>query len=114
LLDTLRGEIGIAGTVMVTSDGKRIIGSANDKTVRIWDIYPTGQELVEESQHLAPRCLSLEQRRRFHLTSAPPSWCDAQHKWPNAGDAYVKEDNLTAAADSYRARVVAAERASKS
>jgi tetratricopeptide (TPR) repeat protein len=37
---------------------------------------------VAEAQQIAPRCLTAEQRQRFHLSAARPRWCDTMQKWP--------------------------------
>jgi WD40 repeat protein len=81
-LAEIRGHTGLVAAVMLTPDGTRIISGSADKTARVWDFFSRGQTLIDESKRLAPRCLSPEQRRQFHLAASPPSWCRTDHKWP--------------------------------
>jgi tetratricopeptide (TPR) repeat protein len=67
---------------MAMPDGAHVVSGAADKTARIWTLLPSGQPLVEEVKHVAPRCLTPEQRRQFHLSPTPPDWCEADQKWP--------------------------------
>jgi WD40 repeat protein len=55
-------------------DGRRIVTASdgildNDKTVRLWKIFATTQELMTYAKTLAPRCLTAARRSAF---SCPP------------------------------------------
>jgi hypothetical protein len=34
------------------------------------------------SKSILPRCLTLDQRQRFHLAPAAPRWCHSMNLWP--------------------------------
>jgi hypothetical protein len=75
-------SLGTVTSVAVTPDGARIVTGSGDRTARVWEVFTVGQALVAEAQGIAPRCLTTEQRQRYHLTAAHPRWCDTMQKWP--------------------------------
>jgi hypothetical protein len=44
-------------------DGQRIITASQDKTARIWDVFPDTEALVSRGKADIPRCLTLKQRK---------------------------------------------------
>jgi WD40 repeat protein len=42
----------------------------------------SGRTLVDWAKQSAPRCLTPDQRRRYHLEPEHPSWCRSAGKWP--------------------------------
>ena len=63
-------------------DGKRIVTASQDKTARVWDLFPDTQALVSAAKAAVPRCLTQEQRKSFFLPPEPPAWCIEMAKWP--------------------------------
>ena len=64
-------------------DGKRIVTvSSNYKTVRLWNVFATTDELVSAAKAAVPRCLTTEQRKGSFLPAEPPAWCIEMQKWP--------------------------------
>jgi hypothetical protein len=110
-LGELRGHTGLIATVLVTPDGRHVVTGSADKTARIWELFPTGQALVDEAKRVAPRCLTMEQRRQFHLSPTPPGWCDSEQKWPY-DDVTLGQAHF--AAGHWRDAITAFERAMKS
>jgi tetratricopeptide (TPR) repeat protein len=116
-LTVLEGHQAAVNSVAVSRDGKRVFTGSEDRTVRVWDAEPFPRELRELlkiARREAPRCLTQEQRERFYVeTVAPPSWCEAEAKWPydatsfmvRASEAYGKK-NYASAIDLYQ-RVLA-------
>ena len=41
----------------------------------IWPVFPTTQQHVTHLKKTVPRCLTLAERRQFHLSPLPPRWC---------------------------------------
>jgi tetratricopeptide (TPR) repeat protein len=81
-LAVLRGHTGTVNSVAVSPDEARIVTGSYDNTARVWEVFPIGQALVEQAKTLAPRCLTAEQRQRYHLAPTPPRWCANMQKWP--------------------------------
>lgn len=107
-LGQLNGHTESVNSVAVTADGTRIVTGTYDKTVRVWEVHPFGPALIADAQHVAPRCLTLDQRRLYHLSPSPPRWCESMQKWPF--DALtVAEDHV--AAGRYREAIAAFEKA---
>jgi WD40 repeat protein len=75
-LAVLREPIG-SDVVAISPDGTRVITHSG-----VWELFPSGQALIDEAKALMPRCLTAEQRELYHLSPAPPSWCKSTHKWP--------------------------------
>jgi WD40 repeat protein len=80
LLAELSGR-GRVKSVAVTADNTRIITGSDDNTARVWNIFPSGQNLVDEAKRKVPRCLSPDQREAHHLARAAPIWCENMCKW---------------------------------
>jgi hypothetical protein len=66
----------------VSPDGARIVTGSEDGTARVWEVFPSGQALIDQAKALAPRCLTAAQRKLYHLGPAPPAWCVEMDKWP--------------------------------
>ena len=54
----------------------------DDKTARVWEVFPDTQALVSAAKAAVPRCLTLAQRKAFYLSPDPPAWCVEKAKWP--------------------------------
>jgi WD40 repeat protein len=57
-----------------TPDGRHILVWSTGEA----HLYPAperGRILLDKAQEMAPRCLSVEERRRYFLDPAPPRWC---------------------------------------
>jgi WD40 repeat protein len=65
-----------------SSDGRIVLTTSSQKTVLVWTIAPSAQNLVDEVKHRFPRCLSRAQRERAFLDPEPPAWCIELEKWP--------------------------------
>ena len=67
-----------------------ILTGSWDNTARLWRIFPTAQALVDAAKKGATRCLAQQERSKYFLHSAPPTWCVARQLWPYHGiDAFV-------------------------
>ena len=53
-----------------------------DETARIWNFFPNGQALIDYAKAKVQRCLTLAERKRYHLILTPPLWCGKMEKWP--------------------------------
>jgi WD40 repeat protein len=71
-------------SIAATHDHSRIILAYEDSTVRIWPLLPSGQNLIDEVKTTVPRCLTKQERERYHLSPEPPPWCYT--KWPYSRD----------------------------
>jgi hypothetical protein len=55
---------------------------------RIWRVFSTPQNLIDEAKTLVPRCLVLERRAKAFLEPEPPAWCIETEKWPYQAPAW--------------------------
>ena len=78
----LSGHAGAVRSAAFSPDGKRIVTACEDKTARLFTIFPDTEEIVAVAKAAAPRCLTAEQRHQFFLPPEPPTWCIEQEKWP--------------------------------
>ncbi len=70
------------GAAAFTPDGRRVLTTGGDRVARLWPIFPTTQDLVEDTKKVVPRCLTPRQREEAFLDPAPPAWCIEMKKWP--------------------------------
>ncbi len=63
-------------------DSKSIITASEDGTARILRIYQNTNELMKSAKANAPRCLTVKQRKEFHLNPELPKWCSELRKKP--------------------------------
>jgi hypothetical protein len=66
-----------------SADGERLVTASEDRSARIWRVFPTMQALVDQARGAVPRCLTAEQRRQAFLEPEPPAWCAVEKKWPD-------------------------------
>jgi hypothetical protein len=78
---TLSGHTLRVNAVAFSPDGKLVLTGSNDNTARLWELLAT-QSLIREAKSSLPRCLTRDQRQRFHLPPAPPRWCISMKLWP--------------------------------
>jgi TIR domain-containing protein/WD40 domain-containing protein len=78
---TLSGHSGPVMAVAFSLDGKLVLTGSTDNTVRLWQALPT-QSLIREAKSMLPRCLTPDQRQKFHLVPAAPRWCHIMNLWP--------------------------------
>jgi WD40 repeat protein len=78
----LSGHLGYAWDAAFDVDGHRVITASEDTTVRIWKVFPKTADLIGYAYHVAPRCLTREQRETSFVDPKPPSWCVEMEKWP--------------------------------
>lgn len=57
-----------------TPDGRRVFAWTGD-ALEIWSTPERGEALIAKARRAAPRCLSVDQRRRYALDPDPPRWC---------------------------------------
>jgi WD domain, G-beta repeat len=78
----LTGHEGAVNSAAFSPDGQRIVTASDDKTARIWQVFPDTQALVSHAKAAVPRCLALAQRKAAFLPPEPPAWCIEMEKWP--------------------------------
>jgi hypothetical protein len=66
-----------------SADGERLVTASEDRTARIWPVFPTTQALVDYARNMVPRCLTRDQRQQAFLEPEPAAWCIAEKKWTN-------------------------------
>jgi hypothetical protein len=57
-----------------------VLTASADKTARIWRIFPTPRDLVDDAKRVVPRCLSRDQKA--FLDAEPRVWCIKMEKYP--------------------------------
>jgi hypothetical protein len=78
----VRGHDKAVDTASFSPGGKRIVTASDDKTARIWDVFPDTKSLVSHVKAAIPRCLTLTRSKAFFLPPEPPAWCIEMEKWP--------------------------------
>ena len=78
---TLSGHTDRVGAVAFSPDGKLALTGSWDNTARLWELLAT-QSLIREAKSSLTRCLTSDQRQRFHLVPAAPRWCISMNLWP--------------------------------
>jgi WD domain, G-beta repeat len=78
----LTGHDGSLTSAAFSPDGKRVVTTSTDQTVRIWELFGSTQELVANAKAISPRCLTSAQRTESFLPAEPPAWCIELGKWP--------------------------------
>jgi WD40 repeat protein len=61
-----------------------VTGSYDERSprMRIWHVFPTTQDLIDDAKEVVPRCLTRPQRDEAFLDPTPPAWCIEMEKWP--------------------------------
>jgi WD40 repeat protein len=107
---TVRGHTETIGQFYLNSREGKALSLSADSTVRVWNVgklpasfatpkkweHGEAVDLIHRARAALPRCLTLEQRKRFLLDPLPPRWCitggeaEAERdpakwvgKWPN-------------------------------
>jgi WD40 repeat protein len=70
-----------------SSDGRAALTASHDNSARLWPVFPGAQSLVDHIKKTPLRCLSEEERARFHLPSGGTRQCNVTRKATQAGDA---------------------------
>jgi len=67
LLAVLRGHDDEVLSAVFDPQGGRVLTASDDKTARIWHVFPTVKALVEHARAIMPRELTPAQRKQFFL-----------------------------------------------
>ena len=62
-------------------DGRRVV-TVGSGEARIWRVFASTQELIDEAKRITPRCLTQTDRAKVFLDPEPPAWCIEMEKWP--------------------------------
>jgi WD40 repeat protein len=79
---TLEGHTDSVTAVAFSPDGERVLTGAKDRTARLWPVFSSPQDVVDEVKSSIPRCLTPEERKRFHLREVS-RWCYVRNLWPH-------------------------------
>src|SRR5262249_6941117 len=70
--------------------GNRIATINSDNVVRVWRVFKSTAELVDQAKLDVPRCLTPDEREQASLDREPPDWCVEQHKWPYDDESWTQ------------------------
>ena len=82
LVGELAGHEQAIFSAAYSSDGRRIVTASQDRTARLWNVFPDTEALETQAKVAVPRCLTLDQRKALSLPPQPPAWCIEMEKWP--------------------------------
>jgi hypothetical protein len=68
------------------------VSTSQDNSERLWRVFSSTQDLIDNAKIIVPRCLTRAQRQIVFLDVVPPAWCIDMEKWPY--DAPVWKDWL--------------------
>jgi WD40 repeat protein len=69
------------GNAHFSPDGRSAL-TTSGTTARIWHLFESTQEQVDEGKRVVPRCLLPDEREKAFLEREPPQWCIDMEKWP--------------------------------
>jgi WD40 repeat protein len=79
-------QLGVHSAVF-SNDSRAVLTASHDNTARLWPVFPDAQSLVDHIKKTPLRCLSEDERARFHLPSGGTRRCNLTRKAAQAGDA---------------------------
>jgi WD40 repeat protein len=79
---TLEGHGDPVFSVAFSPSGTRVLTGSWDNTARLWSVFASSQAEIDEVKASIPRCLTPEERDRFHLREVS-RWCYARNLWPH-------------------------------
>ncbi len=82
LLQVLKGHKGIVTHASFSPKGKMIVTASGDGNIRLWPLFASDEDLVNKVRRAAKKCLTLDQRKKYFLSSKPPKWCKKMKKPP--------------------------------
>jgi WD40 repeat protein len=80
-LAVLVARIGKLVSAKFSTDGSRIVVAYSSGIVRILNLFPNTQNLVDEAKHRVSRCLDSRERAAAHLAAGLPVWCTVMKKY---------------------------------
>jgi WD40 repeat protein len=63
----LRGHESRVLSAAFSPDGARVVTASDDRTARIWPVFPTTSALIDYARSIAPRQLTPKQGKRLFL-----------------------------------------------
>ena len=80
-------------------DGQRVATASEDKTVRLWPVFPNTQALIDYANQIVPRCLTVEQRQKFSL---PMTQMTQSQKLMDQGEALARAGKIEKAVNLFK------------
>jgi WD40 repeat protein/class 3 adenylate cyclase len=65
---TLGHHVGWVGSAVFDPTGRRVVAAADDGDIRVFEVFPTAQELIDHARKIVPRQLTQCERERFFLS----------------------------------------------
>jgi hypothetical protein len=75
---------------MFNHQGTRVATRNSDNIVRIWRVFRSTAELVDQAKVDVPRCLTPDEREKASLECEPPDWCVERQKWPYNDESWTR------------------------
>jgi WD40 repeat protein len=75
-----KGHVGRVNAVRFLPKSLTLMSGSADRTIQIWAPRPNFSDLIAFARDLSPRCLTLDQLKRFSLPLRVPTWCDNRRR----------------------------------
>jgi WD40 repeat protein len=70
-----RGHLGRVNAVRFLRNSRTLVSASSDGTIQVWELRERFSDLLTFARGLSPRCLTVDQMRRFSVPLDASAWC---------------------------------------